>query len=232
MNFKERFEVEKCLFRYREVNNRNIDALKKNRLYFSTPINFNDPYDNLLYANSFQIMEHVYGNICAGMDGYLKKLKETNPMCAGLTYMVWNGPKRNEFLRQFVNQVISCVDYIKKSVRQNSKIICFSKVYNSMLMWSHYANNHKGFLLVYDVKDISSAKRFTANEEITEKKTYLGEVSYVKNQLDLSDDIENYVRNNMMPNLGDVEFKDASISPVKLRKFMLQKSVEWKYEKE
>ena len=45
---KEKFE--NCLFRYRKLNDadreKNIDALKNNRLYFSTPVNFNDPYDN------------------------------------------------------------------------------------------------------------------------------------------------------------------------------------------
>lgn len=101
-----------------------------------------------------------------------------------------------------------------------------------MLMWSHYADNHKGFLLVYEDKDIKSSKRFTVQEEITEKKAYLGKVSYVENQLDLSDYIENYVRYNMMPNMSDVKTEDVYIPPAKLREFVLQKSVEWKYEQE
>lgn len=232
MNFEQQIQGESFLFRYREVNQNNINALENNRLYFSTPANFNDPYDNLVYANTFQIMQHVYGNIHKGMDGYLNKLKEKNPMAAGVGYVFWNGEKREEYLHDFIEEIISCVDHIKKSVRRNTKIICFSKVYNSMLMWSHYADNHKGFLLAYDMQDIKSAERFNVNDEIINNKTYLGEVSYVSNQLDLSDDIEDYVRYNMMPTLGDVETQDIKISAIKLREFMLQKSVEWEYERE
>ena len=54
---KEKFE--NCLFRYRKLNDadreKNIDALKNNRLYFSTPVNFNDPYDNRMYVDKDKI---------------------------------------------------------------------------------------------------------------------------------------------------------------------------------
>lgn len=37
--------LENTLVRYRAATDKNIDALKNDRLYYSTPNNFNDPYD-------------------------------------------------------------------------------------------------------------------------------------------------------------------------------------------
>lgn len=49
---------------------------------------------------------------------------------------------------------------------QRSSICCFSTIYNSTTMWSHYADNHKGICLIFDpfvkdpFKDFNS-ERFT-----------------------------------------------------------------------
>ena len=65
----------------------------------------------------------------------------------------------------------------------NVKIICFSEVYDSMLMWSHYADNHKGFLLAYDINDLKNSKRFTVEEMSIDKKIRLEKVDYVTKQI-------------------------------------------------
>lgn len=225
-------KFENCLFRYRSVNENNLSALQKNRLYFSTPKHFNDPYDNLIYADLRKILSHINHNLYYGMDGYLEKLKKRDPLMAFLGYEFWKESNREKVVRDYMEMVCNAVDTIKKSIRNNVKIICFSEVYNSMLMWSHYAENHTGFSLMYDINDLKKANCYTLNEEQLDKRIRLEKVKYVEEQIDLSDDIEDYVRYNMMPNLGDVEMKDGSIPQYKLRESILQKSVEWQYEKE
>ena len=44
------------------------------------------------------------------------------------------------------NGLNNCMNEIKDSIR----VVCLSEVYNSMLMWSHYAQNHKGFCIEYE----------------------------------------------------------------------------------
>lgn len=39
------------LFRYRVPSGNTIEAFNEDRLYFSTPENFNDPYDSLFYID-------------------------------------------------------------------------------------------------------------------------------------------------------------------------------------
>lgn len=231
-SFEQQFNINNCLFRYRTIDDNNISALENNKLYFSTPNNFNDPYDNLIFASLKKIFSDVMGNIYSGMDDYLEKLKSENPEAAFYGHKYWNGSNRDGTIDIFFKQICVAVDLIKKSVRNNVKIICFSEVYNSMLMWSHYADNHKGFLLVYEKADIKNAKRCMENDVTIERKIHLDKVEYVTEQIDLSEDIEEYVRNNMMPNMGDVVLDERNIPQYKLRKLMLQKSHEWAYEKE
>lgn len=56
------------------------------------------------------------------------------------------------------------IEEIVKNVKENALISCFSKRNNSVLMWSHYANSHKGVCIEYerpettDFKDVKYRK--------------------------------------------------------------------------
>lgn len=223
---------ENCLFRYRNVNNKNLSALENNCLYFSTPENFNDPYDNLIYANLENILSNVLKNLYTGMDDYLEKLKTWNSLAAYIGYEFWNSSKREEIIHNQFGLIADSVDYIKKSIRKNVKIICFSEVYDSLLMWSHYANNHQGFLLAYDIDELKKAKRYSTDGMPIDNKIRLEQVKYVSKQIDLSEEIEDYVRYNMMDTMGDVEERDVNVPQYKLREAITEKAEDWKYEKE
>jgi len=219
------------LYRYRDFSEKNINALENNRLYFSIPEYFNDPYDNLIYADAEQIIKNVATNIGIGMKDYLERLNKKNPILAGPATAVWYGNKREEFLEGFLEDIVKSVEAIKEKVRKNVKIICFSKIYDSMLMWSHYADNHKGFMLAYAQEDIVNALRYDKTETKIERKTQLEPVEYVEDKVDLTEEIENYARSRR-PNLGDVILPDGNIPQPKLRKMITQKAVDWSYEHE
>lgn len=38
--------------------------------------------------------------------------------------------------------------------KENIHLACFSETYKSILMWSHYANNYKGFCVEYNFKEL------------------------------------------------------------------------------
>ena len=42
---------------------------------------------------------------------------------------------------------------LKKYMAKKIGILCFSKRWRSPLMWSHYADRHKGMALIFDIKD-------------------------------------------------------------------------------
>ncbi len=42
---------------------------------------------------------------------------------------------------------------VRAGARASIGVICFSSNYDNILMWSHYANNHKGICIEFDLND-------------------------------------------------------------------------------
>lgn len=220
------------LTRYRSCTLQNIENLKKDRLYYSTPANFNDPYDTLLYANYFKILHDVAVNLNMEMDNYLERLSEKDKILASFGIAMWKGKNKSDTLKNFFESIYNAAKDLKDSLRNNVRILCFSEDYLSMLMWSHYADNHKGFAIVYDKDAIISADNFTIDNTVIKKKPLLRPVNYVEQQIDLTEDLENYVRAYRMESLGDVKPPPCHLSVEKLRTSLLEKSQDWSYERE
>lgn len=227
---------ENTLVRFRSISSNNLDALKDDKLYYSTPNKFNDPYDTLIYANYLQIIQDIYFNLEMGMNSYLNNLKEKDipnvRLLAGVGYAVWHGTKRNEVLDGFFKQIYKTTKMLKEALRKNVKIICFTEEYLSMLMWSHYANNHEGFAIIYDRNDIENAENYTCSGKRIRKKPILRQVTYAEKQSDLTIEIEEYIRAYRMENLGDVIPPIPNLSQEKLQRMMTEKAPDWSYEKE
>lgn len=227
---------ENTLVRFRPISANNLNALKGDRLYYSTPNNFNDPYDTLIYANYSQIIKDIYSNLEVGMDDYLDNLKDKDipnaKFLAGYGYAVWNGSKKDEILNTFFTQIYKSIKELKETLRKNVRIICFSEDYLSMLMWSHYADNHKGFAIIYNINDIENAENYTNSGELIRKKPILKQVTYAEKQSDLTFEVEEYIRAYRMGNLGDVVPTPLTLSQDKLRRMITEKSPDWSYEKE
>ena len=64
------------------------------------------------------------------------------------------------------------VKFFKEDQNRTTGILCFSKDWNSPVMWAHYAERHKGVCLGFDVAKSSSSGE-----------TLLAPVSYVKHRL-------------------------------------------------
>lgn len=65
-------------------------------------------------------------------------------------YAAQNGENSFEDLKEkFINEIIQKV----KEARINALISCFSKRYDSILMWSHYGDKHKGICIEFDRPD-------------------------------------------------------------------------------
>ena len=118
-------------FAYSNSNNEEITntRLKKiitdNDLYFSCPADFNDPYDcNIPEGTDFPD-ENIRFLILKNNKRFDKLMKE-----------IQKNPKLlPEHLKQYIKE---------------SGVCCFSKLYDSILMWAHYANSHTGICLKFD----------------------------------------------------------------------------------
>ena len=50
---------------------------------------------------------------------------------------------------EIMTKYSEALEEAKNDYNKNTYILCFSKVYNSILMWSHYAESHKGALIEF-----------------------------------------------------------------------------------
>lgn len=114
---------------YDKTNNRNYDLenLRNSIMRLSSPVLFNDPYDC-----SFMINPKIL---------YSDYIKETlRPISES----------------EFLADLESCEELLRDidNFRHRFHIGCLSEKNNSLLMWSHYANNHSGFCIKYSYKSL------------------------------------------------------------------------------
>ncbi len=115
------------LFRFRNIDKNLIDSLVKSTLYFAHPKQLNDPFDCRV-------------DIRAAAESALLKL---------------SGSKKENLSK--IAGLDGYFDKIQKDVA-NAGVCSFSvvldnsqeSVLESSLLWSHYANNHRGLCLTYD----------------------------------------------------------------------------------
>ena len=128
------------LFRFRAVRDYNIDSFAKGYVFLNSPESFNDPTDCMLYVDPEQVMMSLLSDIPP--DEY---------------QMIKDKPIPNERLIKRLNAVNYGIDTIQR-VREKVRIACFCESILSPLMWSHYAENHKGFALRYDMSKFTGCE--------------------------------------------------------------------------
>ncbi len=129
------------LYKYRAIDldkpdSRLADITENHQLWFSSPKNFNDPFDCQINFD-YDITEEE-------LIKFLEGEEHPDPQILAEELL-----QNKEKFFQFTDKVL------KDSI--NSKGICsFSKSWNSVLQWAYYANGHTGIVLGFDlIKDTS-----------------------------------------------------------------------------
>ena len=124
------------IYKYTPHNNEKYkyDIIKKCELWFSTTKHFNDPIDfNLAYRQEYSEKE-----IRQYFENFVKK------------------PNCHKTLKELLRDYGKNKDFVAKQnkmfrgFKEMIGILCMSKNPTSILMWSHYANAHKGIVYEFD----------------------------------------------------------------------------------
>lgn len=185
--------------------NYTIRNLSKNLLYFSHPTEFNDPFDSKIYVNNKGTKEQWIAYLCE------------NHICDDI-----EAAKKE--IRNFIkweDGLISPKEDISKEPIKVPRVCCFSERNDSILMWSHYADCHKGICLCF-----RAAKNFDhyyiplrmPNSKTRTFDAIEGKFEIVDYQKD--------------PVLQISRFNDQAITDNLISKQLLLKSQDWSYEKE
>lgn len=161
------------LFRYRSFNTEIINVysnvhqkligIEKWKLeafegvvYPSSPLYFNDPYDCEFCIHPDALLEIL------DRQTYIKILEEQFRLKPKEKKKILNtkniGSTIQQILRNhgvklqksLVNVLQDKLNSSMSEVKDSVRVVCLSEVYDSILMWSHYAQNHTGFCIEYD----------------------------------------------------------------------------------
>lgn len=147
----------KHLFRYRSVSMKSLENLRTNRLYFSSANYYDDPFDTFLhidieaihreFLSAFQTPESteaVVGGVKSLLGGIL-----TEEQAAQLTVENVTNALSHGLTEGFLSSTLALRDEVKKDLWS----ICFSENGFNEVLWLKYANQHKGFVQIYDLEN-------------------------------------------------------------------------------
>ena len=166
----------KLLFRYRPVSTKSLEALRTNKLYFSSANYYDDPFDTFLhidieairkeYLSAFQTPESteavvdgvksLLGNILSEEQAAQFTVENvTNALSHGLT-------------ESFLNAALSLRDEVKKDTWS----VCFSENGFNEVLWLKYADQHRGLCKSTTLKTMTTSYAVSRkNALIAESKT-------------------------------------------------------------
>lgn len=234
-----------------------IENLANNQLHFSNPITFNDPFDckfSLTHLGTREQWINDYKN--QGYNhrkalkkfnedvktGYLIKKQETlyeEKLAEKISELVELGLARKEDFLDNNNPSQRRIgtdmnDYVRNVALPD--VCCFSGNNKSILMWSHYADNHKGICLSFrSYKLTLEVDKNIIREGLTSEGIYnegyeyclLNLYSLATNKLLASCIFHEICYKNELPK--SVNYFDIGKT---LNKFLVTKFTDWKYEHE
>ncbi|WP_317322320.1 DUF2971 domain-containing protein [Subdoligranulum variabile] len=131
------------LYKYYRDQALNLDSVMSNKMWYSAPCNFNDAFDCDVAIDEQAIFKSLLPAVPGG-----KIIRKGSP--------VWLQ------LKSSLHKQITLLHRIFEDQKVSMGIACLSEVPDSILMWSHYANNHRGFCVAYNLLDLNHKLQFSA----------------------------------------------------------------------
>lgn len=189
-NLKER-NIPSSLYKYRSFNDHSLELIKNDEMWLSNPNDFNDPFDcaitiipkqiaaenlnkfvdKLIQESEYEFnadeifhikrSENPFYELCIIHAENFVSTDDTPPELIEIM------SKPDEYANMLSNAAEEEYDEfyntLLRNLKENIRITCFSEKKDSILMWAHYADNHKGFCIEYDFRPLGYrdlAKRF------------------------------------------------------------------------
>ena len=123
------------LYKYQTLTAYSLASLINKTVWLSKPSAFNDPFDCAITLDRRKLKESILHATSSATEGADRDSMTPNPQ----THIE---PKHEEAFEHLRSKI--------KDIFQNIGICSFSATCNHLLMWSHYANHHRGFCVEYD----------------------------------------------------------------------------------
>lgn len=148
------------IYRYRAVNEKTINALRENEMRFSRSDYYDDPFDTFIQVNIKGLQSFL--NIIPQVqfdDQIISKLEHILTEWFQFTINDEQIRILAENLKEMLSNpslVSALMEYmrnIRNEIKKDTWSVCFSEDGLNESLWLKYANQHKGFVVSYDLNN-------------------------------------------------------------------------------
>jgi hypothetical protein len=159
-------------FKYRHLKDLTIDTIDQNYIWLAEISTLNDPFECSLHFDNDDCLRKYYGS--TKFQNFFKKLagnKLTTHEIKKLTtsqkpFLEYKSICRDRNIplnlspEQQLDKVQNRWADIVSDMNKNLRICSFSLTKSSLLLWAHYASEHKGIAIEYDFIDFDTIRSF------------------------------------------------------------------------
>lgn len=131
----------KSLYKYTVSTQRALNMVENQEVWFSTMSQFNDPFEGIYY-----IADDISHEAIISLA--IKSLSEEGRSWSGISSHIADNIMKDDFgglqIKEEVKTKIRASIQEMIETTKNSGILSLAEDSNNILMWSHYANEHKG----------------------------------------------------------------------------------------
>lgn len=150
-------KLPKYLFRYRSVSLSSLEALRTNMLHFSSANYYDDPFDTFLHIDVDAIRQEFLSAFKTreSTETVVEEVKKllndllTEERRAFFTVDNITNALSNGLTESFIGSALALRDEVKKDAWS----VCFSENGFNEALWLKYADQHKGFVQIYDLEN-------------------------------------------------------------------------------
>lgn len=159
---------------YKYLHPDRIDILKNLTIRFSSPKDLNDPFELKPsvkgLATSKELIDHLHQGIPDEIEKGYRKLPRNVRRRITLNQFRANAsnfiPDAEQSMLEMASHATPILEEkLRQAMESEIGLLCLSEVPDSLLMWAHYADSHRGFLLEFDVDSTFFNQRRSENDE-------------------------------------------------------------------
>lgn len=129
-------------YKYLPFSEGSLCVISEGTMKFTAPADFNDPFDCMPVYNFENMREHLKGR-----KDLLKKAGAINGLSPAKRML-----NKNKMMAR-IKTAIESGEYAE-GVVQDIGICSLSRSFKSLLMWAHYAQDHKGFVVEFSIPKV------------------------------------------------------------------------------
>lgn len=129
--------IPNSLYKYRTVSEYSLDNFQNDTIWLDYPKYYNDPFDSLTIEDDIIIEQGI--KLLANCYGGEPMVQEV----------------QNVFSEDTIERLKDLYEsLVMRRTQSTFTVACLSETSSSVLMWSHYASEHKGFCVEYSGREI------------------------------------------------------------------------------